>query len=195
VSVPTPIYSSLCQLTYPFPSRPLIPTPTNRPPPPQVQDTRPAYARQNLTDASAVPKYTLPTSTYETLPNTVLAFKKSHQLGRFDPHAPELEKQKLDALEKEAEERGIGVSKRCRVGGEDIRRGVIRYTGLVPSIPNAKGIWVGVELDEPLGKNDGSVNGTRYFDCGVNKGVFVRPERVEVGDWPVLGDLEELEEI
>lgn len=47
-----------------------------------------------------------------------------------------------------------------------------------------------------MGKNDGSVGGTRYFDVARDKtGVFVRPERVEVGDWPVLTDLEELEEI
>ncbi|QHS76565.1 Nip100p [Saccharomyces paradoxus] len=33
----------------------------------------------------------------------------------------------------------------------------------------AKGIWYGIELDKPLGKNDGSVSGTRYFDIDVKK--------------------------
>lgn len=37
--------------------------------------------------------------------------------------------------------------------------GVIRYIG---ETDFAKGEWCGVELDEPLGKNDGAVAGTRY---------------------------------
>jgi tubulin-specific chaperone B len=52
----------------------------------QVHDTRPPSARLNLSDVSSVEKYELPTSTYESLPNSVLAWKKAQKLGRFDPN-------------------------------------------------------------------------------------------------------------
>ncbi|TKA32827.1 hypothetical protein B0A50_01053 [Salinomyces thailandicus] len=40
------------------------------------------------------------------------------------------------------------------------------------------GDWVGVELEEATGKNDGSVKGERYFECEQGHGMFLRPAGV-----------------
>ena len=40
-------------------------------------------------------------------------------------------------------------------------------------------LWVGVELDEPSGKNDGSVAGARYFYCEMNYGIFAPVSKVK----------------
>ncbi|KAK8094518.1 Cell polarity protein alp11 [Apiospora hydei] len=163
----------------------------------QVVDTRPAGQRPNYTDTSGVDKYVMPADEYEKKTDSVLAWKKAEKLGRFNPDAPSLEQAKIDAFLQEIKSRGIEVGKRCRVGGEDAKRGEIKYVGDVKEIPGALGAWVGIQLDEPVGKNDGSIGGTRYWgqESGMKHGVFVRPERVEVGDWPMLDDLEDMEEI
>ena len=44
----------------------------------------------------------------------------------------------------------------------------------------AAGEWVGVELDEPLGKNDGAVQGVRYFSCREKHGIFCKASFLEV---------------
>ena len=60
----------------------------------------------DFSDLSAVPKYTMPSSEYETRSDSVLAWKKAQKLGRFDPDAPSIEEQKIRASEREVEERG-----------------------------------------------------------------------------------------
>ncbi|MGH0165108.1 UNVERIFIED_CONTAM: hypothetical protein FKN15_048425 [Acipenser sinensis] len=51
----------------------------------------------------------------------------------------------------------------------------IRYVGPADFAP---GVWLGLELRAPKGKNDGSVGDRRYFTCRPNHGVLVRPSRV-----------------
>ncbi|KAH0173140.1 hypothetical protein KCU67_g1417, partial [Aureobasidium melanogenum] len=158
-----------------------------------VADTRPAGLRANYTDVSAVEKYEMPPDEYESRTDSVLHWKKTHQLGRFDPDAPSIEQQKISSIEREIEERGIKLDVRCRLLAANQsessleRRGTVKYIGPVPEIPGI-GAWVGIALDEPTGKNDGTVKGTRYFQCGANCGVIVRPERVEVGDFDVIDE-------
>jgi dynactin 1 len=58
---------------------------------------------------------------------------------------------------------------------KDGRQGVIRYIG---NAAFAAGAWLGLELPDDRGKNDGSVNGERYFECQPGFGIFVRPESI-----------------
>jgi tubulin-folding cofactor B len=46
------------------------------------------------------------------------------------------------------------------------------------------GVWIGVEYDEPLGKHNGTVQDVEYFKCRPKHGAFVRPTKIEVGDFP-----------
>ena len=55
--------------------------------------------------------------------------------------------------------------------------GVIRFVGTTEFAP---GKWIGVELDAPVGKNNGSVQGKEYFQCEENHGMFVRAAQIEV---------------
>ncbi|PYI04271.1 hypothetical protein BO78DRAFT_175720 [Aspergillus sclerotiicarbonarius CBS 121057] len=178
----------------------------------EVHDSRPQSVRPNFTDLSSVEKYVLPTSTYESLSNSVLAWKKNQKLGRFDPNALTPEESLRQQSEKDAAEiqqRGIAVAQRAIVlpsSPPHIRRGTVRFIGPVPTIPypgvdpkiaqldaGALPLWVGIELDEPLGKNDGSVGGQRFFTCPNKTGVFIKPEKVEVGDFPPL-ELDDLDD-
>ena len=75
----------------------------------QVHDTRPPGARSDFNDLDSVPKYVMPEAEYEQRNDSVLAWKKAQKLGRFDPDAPSVEQQKIRALEREVEERGMVV--------------------------------------------------------------------------------------
>ena len=69
------------------------------------------------------------------------------------------------------------VGDRCAVHPGE-RAGSVVYVGPVQKLP--AGVWVGVRLDQALGKNDGSVFGERVFTCELNHGVFAKPENVRV---------------
>lgn len=40
------------------------------------------------------------------------------------------------------------------------------------------GTWIGVELDTPMGKNDGTVQNITYFTCKPKHGIFVRGDKL-----------------
>lgn len=74
----------------------------------------------------------------------------------------------------------IGRGTVCVSAGGRQHEGVVRFVGETSFAP---GSWVGVELATGDGKNDGSVDGVRYFEQetgGGARSVFVRPNAVEI---------------
>ncbi|KAJ6646887.1 Restin like [Pseudolycoriella hygida] len=61
--------------------------------------------------------------------------------------------------------------------GMGSKPGMLQYIGETKFAP---GNWCGVQLDEPSGKNDGSVDGVKYFDCPANFGIFVPIAKVSL---------------
>lgn len=49
----------------------------------------------------------MPAETYSSLPSTVLAYKRDHHIGRFDPAAPELQRRKVKDMWDEVERAGM----------------------------------------------------------------------------------------
>lgn len=89
----------------------------------------------------------------------------------------------------------LSLHSRCQVQ-PGARRGEIAFIGKIDEL-GAGGNWVGVILDEPMGKTDGTVqsSGVRYFEApGPNRGGFFRGKNVETGDFPEIDILDELED-
>eukprot|EP00439_Symbiodinium_sp_Y106_P013124 s7387_g1.t3 len=57
--------------------------------------------------------------------------------------------------------------------------GSVRYVGATGFAP---GLWIGLRLDEKVGKNNGSVKGKVYFECEDEHGIFARPTSLCLAD-------------
>ncbi|GJJ70018.1 hypothetical protein EMPS_02367 [Entomortierella parvispora] len=56
--------------------------------------------------------------------------------------------------------------------------GLTGYLRFVGTTEFKGGLWAGIELDTPTGKNDGSVAGVVYFTCRPNCGIFVLAAKI-----------------
>ncbi|XP_013174399.1 PREDICTED: dynactin subunit 1 isoform X4 [Papilio xuthus] len=72
----------------------------------------------------------------------------------------------------------LSLGQRVILVAKDVK-GTVAYVGY-PTF--ASGRWVGVILDEPKGKNNGTLRGHAYFRCEENYGVFVRPTQIQLLD-------------
>lgn len=75
-------------------------------------------------------------------------------------------------------DKDLTLGQRVMVVVKDVK-GTVAYVGY-PTF--ATGKWIGVILDEPKGKNNGTVRGHAYFTCDENFGVFVRPAQIQLLD-------------
>ncbi|KAL6185713.1 hypothetical protein ACLB2K_041840 [Fragaria x ananassa] len=136
-----------------------------------------------LEDTSLVEKYTISQEAYEKRDGTFKKFKD--KLASPNTSAPD---NKIPDNYMEDLCANIKVGDRCQVEPGD-KRGVVKFVGRAESL--APGFWVGVQYDEPLGKHDGMVKGSRYFNCPPLHGAVVRPDKVKVGDYPERDPFEE----
>lgn len=122
---------------------------------------------------------------YASRKDTVLQWKKDQQLGRFDPSFHE--QKSLAQKQNEELAQHIAVGSRCRVINiEGERRGAVKFVGKIDQLDQGENVWVGIEFDEPVGRNDGLIGAYKVFECRQNHGSFVKPKQVEVGDFPEL---------
>ncbi|XP_014667828.1 PREDICTED: tubulin-folding cofactor B-like [Priapulus caudatus] len=144
-------------------------------------------------DVSKVHKFELTDEEYAKRSDSVKAFKEKHKLGIYeDPEKKEREMKLAEENEKQLAE-NIKIDDRCEVSmsRQPQRRGTVMFVGPVEF---QRGVWVGVKLDEPMGKNNGSVQGKRYFECAPKYGRFIRPSQITVGDFPEEG-MEDFDEL
>ncbi|ODV62765.1 Alf1p, partial [Ascoidea rubescens DSM 1968] len=107
---------------------------------------------------------------YSKKENTVRSWKLKNKLGRFNEGYSANKQKEID--ETNLLSLNYKIDDRCKVI-KDNRIGTIKYIGKIKEIDNDF-IWVGIEFDEPVGKNNGSIKNYHYFNCKKNYGGFLK---------------------
>eukprot|EP00471_Norrisiella_sphaerica_P005187 CAMPEP_0184489362 /NCGR_PEP_ID=MMETSP0113_2-20130426/15166_1 /TAXON_ID=91329 /ORGANISM="Norrisiella sphaerica, Strain BC52" /LENGTH=204 /DNA_ID=CAMNT_0026872725 /DNA_START=185 /DNA_END=799 /DNA_ORIENTATION=+ len=152
-----------------------------------VVDMDPHKTMLEFTDVSKVKKFNLSEEEYNKRNNTFRKWAQANLKGHYalkerERHTKAEQEQKV--MDEERKLAGnIKKGDRCQLGSktEFPKRGEVKYIG---EIKGKTGAFIGIQLDEPYGKNNGSVDGVAYFTCPAKCGIFVRPSAVEVGDFP-----------
>lgn len=135
-----------------------------------------------IDDLDEVEKYQISEEDYNLRDDTFRKFKEEKM--KNDPDNFKHAKQELAENYMQDLAADITVGDRCCVA--ELKRGTVRFVG---TVQNAQpGYFVGVELDTPEGKNDGTFKENRYFQCQQGFGLFVRPNSVQVGNYPPLAE-------
>ncbi|XP_027280216.1 CAP-Gly domain-containing linker protein 4 [Cricetulus griseus] len=71
---------------------------------------------------------------------------------------------------------GLKLGDRVVIAGQKV--GTLRFCGTTEF---ASGQWAGIELDEPEGKNNGSVGRVQYFKCAPKYGIFAPLSKISKG--------------
>lgn len=150
-----------------------------------IVDLDPSSVTSALEDTSLVEKYQISEEAYEKRDGTFRKFKE--KIAHQNPSGAST---KVADNYMEDLCANIKVGDRCQVEAGE-KRGVVKYVGRAENL--GPGFWVGIQYDEPLGKHDGMVKGTRYFNCPPLHGAMVRPDKVQVGDYPERDPFEEEE--
>lgn len=106
------------------------------------------------------------------------AFEKKHSPSIQKPKTRSLNKKDYSQSDMDALQ-NIGLSIGCRVlvsGNKSA--GVLRYYNET-EFNTLFNMWAGVELDEPTGKNNGTIDGIEYFKCPDKHGLFTQLSKLK----------------
>jgi tubulin-folding cofactor B len=158
-----------------------------------------------LENTDLVKKYEISEEDYDAREKTIRAYKK--QMLAKDPTF-KFGKKEHTEKRPEIDMTPYVEGARCEVNSGG-RRGTVKFVGeLGETVKDEEGvvtkvmggtygkdpiIFVGIQLDEPTGHNDGHHHGARYFECPPKYGLFAKPENVSIGDFPELDPFADLE--